>query len=71
MERIEKAVSFLQGDLTDMDVDAIVNAANNDLQLGGESPGQSGAKVARRFNATVTRSVPFPLEAQRLRRQGA
>ena len=24
-----------QGDLTDMDTDAIVNAANNDLQLGG------------------------------------
>ncbi len=30
-ERIE----ILQGDLTEMDVDAIVNAANNDLQLGG------------------------------------
>jgi O-acetyl-ADP-ribose deacetylase (regulator of RNase III) len=24
-----------QGDLTEMDTDAIVNAANNDLQLGG------------------------------------
>ena len=24
-----------QGDISDMDVDAIVNAANNDLQLGG------------------------------------
>ncbi|HEV2289773.1 MAG TPA: macro domain-containing protein [Candidatus Acidoferrales bacterium] len=35
MASIEKAISFLQGDLTDMDVDAIVNAANNDLQLGG------------------------------------
>jgi O-acetyl-ADP-ribose deacetylase len=30
-ERIE----ILQGDLTEMDVDAIVNAANNDLKLGG------------------------------------
>src|SRR5579862_4894427 len=28
-------IEILQGDLTEMDVDAIVNAANNDLQLGG------------------------------------
>lgn len=27
-------IEILQGDLTEMDVDAIVNAANNDLQLG-------------------------------------
>src|SRR5271154_1911067 len=32
--RAEKIV-IQQGDLTDMDTDAIVNAANNDLQLGG------------------------------------
>ena len=28
-------IEILQGDLTEMDCDAIVNAANNDLQLGG------------------------------------
>lgn len=28
-------IALQQGDLTEMDVDAIVNAANNDLQLGG------------------------------------
>ena len=28
-------IEILQGDLTEMSVDAIVNAANNDLQLGG------------------------------------
>jgi O-acetyl-ADP-ribose deacetylase len=28
-------IEILQGDLTEMDADAIVNAANNDLQLGG------------------------------------
>ena len=31
----KKEIRFAQGDLTEMDVDAIVNAANNDLQLGG------------------------------------
>lgn len=31
LDRIE----IRQGDLTEMDVDAIVNAANNNLQLGG------------------------------------
>lgn len=34
MSLAEKIV-LLQGDLTEMDVDAIVNAANNDLMLGG------------------------------------
>jgi len=28
-------IALRQGDLTDADVDAIVNAANNDLMLGG------------------------------------
>jgi len=37
------AVEVLQGDLTEQDVDAIVNAANNDLELGG---GVAGA-IAR------------------------
>jgi len=32
---IAEKIALLQGDLTEMDVDAIVNAANNDLQLGG------------------------------------
>jgi O-acetyl-ADP-ribose deacetylase (regulator of RNase III) len=32
---IAEKIMLLQGDLTEMDVDAIVNAANNDLQLGG------------------------------------
>ncbi len=34
MNTIDKII-LAQGDLTEMDVDAIVNAANNDLQLGG------------------------------------
>jgi len=32
---LSEKIVLLQGDLTEMDVDAIVNAANNDLQLGG------------------------------------
>jgi O-acetyl-ADP-ribose deacetylase len=32
---LSEKISLLQSDLTEMDVDAIVNAANNDLQLGG------------------------------------
>jgi O-acetyl-ADP-ribose deacetylase len=35
MPELYTKVVLLQGDLTEMDVDAIVNAANNDLQLGG------------------------------------
>ncbi|HVA95961.1 MAG TPA: macro domain-containing protein [Candidatus Dormibacteraeota bacterium] len=32
---LNEKIILLQGDLTEMDADAIVNAANNDLQLGG------------------------------------
>jgi O-acetyl-ADP-ribose deacetylase len=44
-ERIE----IRQGDITEMDVDAIVNAANNDLQLGG---GLAGA-IRRKGGASI------------------
>lgn len=33
--KISECVEIVQGDLTEMDTDAIVNAANNDLKLGG------------------------------------
>ena len=42
-------VEVLQGDLTLQDVDAVVNAANNDLQLGG---GVAGA-IARRGGPAI------------------
>lgn len=35
MLKFASHVEILQGDLTEMNVDAIVNAANNDLKLGG------------------------------------
>ncbi len=46
-----RKVVLLQGDLTEMDVDAIVNAANNDLQLGG---GVAGA-IRRKGGETIQR----------------
>jgi len=47
----EKQIRFAQGDLTEMDVDAIVNAANNDLQLGG---GVAGA-IRRKGGPAIQR----------------
>jgi len=48
-------IVFLQGDLTEMVVDAIVNAANNDLQLGGGVAGairrKGGDAIQRECNA--------------------
>ena len=46
---IAQKIVIQQGDLTDMDVDAIVNAANNDLQLGG---GVAGA-IRRKGGAAI------------------
>ncbi len=48
---IGEKIVLLQGDLTEMDVDAIVNAANNDLQLGG---GVAGA-IRRRGGESIQR----------------
>ena len=46
---LSEQIVLLQGDLTEMDVDAIVNAANNDLQLGG---GVAGA-IRRKGGVTI------------------
>ncbi len=48
---ISEKIVLLQGDLTEMDVDAIVNAANNDLHLGGGVAGairRKGGEVIQR-----------------------
>jgi O-acetyl-ADP-ribose deacetylase (regulator of RNase III) len=53
--KISDKIVLLQGDLTEMDVDAIVNAANNDLQLGGGVAGairrKGGEAIQRECNA--------------------
>src|SRR5882762_7262405 len=46
---IGEKIVLMQGDLTEMDVDAIVNAAHNDLQLGG---GVAGA-IRRKGGETI------------------
>ena len=47
----KKEIRIAQGDLTEMDVDAIVNAANNDLQLGA---GVAGA-IRRKGGPAIQR----------------
>jgi O-acetyl-ADP-ribose deacetylase (regulator of RNase III) len=48
---LAEKIAVVQGDLTEMDVDAIVNAANSDLQLGG---GVAGA-IRRKGGETIQR----------------
>lgn len=54
-------IVLMQGDLTEMETDAIVNAANNDLQLGGGVAGairrKGGTKIQQECNAIG----PIPL----------
>ncbi|HKQ85427.1 MAG TPA: macro domain-containing protein [Candidatus Acidoferrales bacterium] len=42
--KLSDRIEILQGDLTEMDVDAVVNAANNDLKLGGGVAGAISRK---------------------------
>lgn len=52
---LAEKIVIIQGDLTEMDVNAIVNAANNDLQLGGGVAGairrKGGDIIQRECNA--------------------
>ena len=54
-------VEILQGDLTEMDTDAIVNAANNDLQLGGGVAGAIRRKGGPQIQAECDEIGPVPV----------
>ncbi len=56
-ERIE----LRQGDITDMDMDAIVNAANNDLQLGGGLAGAIRRKGGPRIQTECDEIGTIPV----------
>ena len=54
-------ITILQGDLTDQDADAIVNAANTDLWLGGGVAGAIRRKGGPTIQAECDRIGPIPL----------
>jgi O-acetyl-ADP-ribose deacetylase (regulator of RNase III) len=54
-------VEILQGDLTEMETDAIVNAANNDLQLGGGVAGAIRRKGGPQIQKECNEIGPIPV----------
>src|SRR6202007_2864023 len=54
-------IEILQGDLTEMNTDAIVNAANNDLQLGGGVAGAIRRKGGPKIQAEGNESGTMPI----------
>ncbi|HUS45559.1 MAG TPA: macro domain-containing protein [Phycisphaerae bacterium] len=54
-------IKILQGDLTEQDADAIVNAANDDLQLGGGVAGAIRRKGGPAVQEECNRVGPIPL----------
>jgi O-acetyl-ADP-ribose deacetylase (regulator of RNase III) len=54
-------IEILQGDITEADVDAIVNAANNDLELGAGVAGAIRRKGGPAIQEECRRIGPIPL----------
>jgi O-acetyl-ADP-ribose deacetylase (regulator of RNase III) len=54
-------IEIRQGDITEMDVDAIVNAANNDLQLGGGLAGAIRRKGGPRIQEECNKIGAIPV----------
>lgn len=59
MAGLAEKIILEQGDLTEADVDAIVNAANNDLQLGGGVAGAIRRKGGPEIQAECDRIGPI------------
>jgi O-acetyl-ADP-ribose deacetylase (regulator of RNase III) len=59
--KLADRVEILQGDLTEMDADAIVNAANNDLQLGGGVAGAIRRKGGSNIRKECDEVGPVPV----------
>ena len=56
-----KCVRVLQGDLTEMDTDAVVNAANNRLWMGGGVAGALKRKGGKIIEEEAVRKRPIPI----------
>jgi O-acetyl-ADP-ribose deacetylase (regulator of RNase III) len=61
LKNIYDRIEILQGDLTEMDTDAIVNAANNDLQLGGGVAGAIRRKGGPQIQSECNEVGPVPV----------
>jgi len=59
--KLAERIEILQGDLTEMDTDAIVNAANNDLQLGGGVAGAIRRKGGPKIQEECDEIGPVPV----------
>jgi O-acetyl-ADP-ribose deacetylase (regulator of RNase III) len=60
---LAERIDILQGDITEMDCDAIVNAANNDLQLGGGVAGAIRRKGGSRIQDECDEIGTIPVGA--------
>jgi O-acetyl-ADP-ribose deacetylase len=60
-EKAAGGIAILQDDLTEMDTDAIVNAANNDLQLGGGVAGAIRRKGGPQIQKECDEIGPVPV----------
>jgi len=59
--KVADGIEILRGDLTEMDTDAIVNAANNDLQLGGGVAGAIRRKGGPKIQSECNEVGPVPV----------